>query len=116
MTTFTISITETKIQEANEMFELAITDGKDYIADYIDLDLVKHLKEWKKIALLSRVVDSIDTNEKELESIAKDGGLLTWDCGNGDSDDWQSDEYSKVATTLNGLYEARKAIILSLQY
>jgi hypothetical protein len=98
------------------MFELAVTDGKDYIADYIDLDLVKHLKEWKKIALLSRVVDSIDTNEKELESIAKDGGLLTWDCGNGDSDDWQSDEYSEVATILNGLYEVRKAIILSLQY
>lgn len=106
-------IINTKSQEADQMFELAVTDGQDCIADYIDLDLVKHLKEWKKVALLSRIVDSIDTNEKELESIAKDGGLLTWDCGN---DDWQSDEYSEVATLLNSLYEARKAIILSLQY
>ena len=105
-----------QITEAQEMFELAVTDGKDYIADYIDLDLVKHLKELQKVALLSRVVDSIDTNEKELEDITNNGGLLTWDCGNGDTDDWQSDEYTEQATLLHSLYEARKAIILSLQY
>jgi len=105
-----------QITEAQEMFELAVTDGKDYITDYINLDLVKSLKEWQKVALLSRVVDSIDTNEKDLQDIANNGGLLVWDCGNGDTDDWQSDEYTEQATLLNSLYEARKVIILSLQY
>jgi hypothetical protein len=111
-----ITLKTTQITEAQEMFELAVTDGKDHIADYIDLDLVKHLKEWQKVALLSRVVESIDTNERELEDITNNGGLLVRDCGNGDTDDWQSDKYSEQATLLDSLYEARKAIILSLQY
>jgi len=101
-----------QITEAQEMFELAVKDGKDYIADYIDLDLVKHLKEWQKVALLSRVVDSIDTNEKELEDITNNGGLLVWDCGNGDTDDWQSDEYTEQANLLNSLYEAMFLVVL----
>jgi hypothetical protein len=115
MNTITIFPTKNKTQEANEMFELATTEGQDYIIDYIDLDLVKYLKEWKKVALLARVVDSIDSKEIELKNIENNGGLLTWDCGNGDTDEWQSDEYSEVANVLNELYEVRKAIILSLQ-